>query len=339
MQQKATPIREGVLLISSEHTANDLRRLADKIEKKFDIKTIQAYCHKDEGHYDKITKEWKPNYHAHMVFDWTDHKTGKSIKLDKKDLSEFQTLVAIELGLERGNPSNLIHLNAIEYKNKKETESLIEIQKKFIETEKQVKDFTKINENDVKNLEVKGIIGINKAATIDNQRAALYNQIIANGYLKSELDKANDVIKNEIKEKSKLEESLKNANKLIEKQKVEINDLCLSVFLGNDKSVKDKGQKVKDSILEKLTIDLDKTLYLQEAWHEKITFDATLKRLVKDTNWRFSINEKNEITGLLTTESTVKITIDTVERVYVERESLREEKGINQGQTSGFGLN
>jgi hypothetical protein len=127
MQAKATPIREGVLLIDKYHTADDLKKLAEKIEQRFDIKTIQGYCHKDEGHYDKETKEWKPNYHAHMVFDWTDHATGKSIKMSRDDMAELQTIVANSLELERGVSSSKVHLNAIQYKSQQEQKDLEKI--------------------------------------------------------------------------------------------------------------------------------------------------------------------------------------------------------------------
>lgn len=124
MQKSATPIREGVLLIGEEHGIQDLKNLAIRLEKRFGIKTIQAYTHKDEGHYDKITKEWKPNYHAHMVFDWTDHKTGKSIKLNENDMSEMQTIVAEQLGMERGVKSTKIHIESKTYKAMKLEEDL-----------------------------------------------------------------------------------------------------------------------------------------------------------------------------------------------------------------------
>lgn len=124
MQAKATPIREGVLLVDNHHTIEDLKRLGFRLEKEFGIKTIQAYLHKDEGHYDSDTNTWKPNLHAHLVFDWTDHTTGKSIKLKRQDMSEIQTVVAEELGLERGVSSDVKHLNAISFKIKKEEERL-----------------------------------------------------------------------------------------------------------------------------------------------------------------------------------------------------------------------
>lgn len=123
LPKTATPIREGVLLIDKHHTAQDLAFLAAKLEERFGIKAIQGYCHKDEGHYDKITKEWKPNYHAHMVFKWTDEK-GISIKMDKDQMSEMQTIVAQELGLERGVKSTKIHIDAKTFKSKKLEEEL-----------------------------------------------------------------------------------------------------------------------------------------------------------------------------------------------------------------------
>ena len=101
MQAKQTPIREGVLLIDKDHNADDLKRVAQQLEERFGIRTIQAYVHKDEGHRSKETGEWKPNFHAHMVFDWTDKDTGKSLKLKRQDLAEVQTVVAETLGLER----------------------------------------------------------------------------------------------------------------------------------------------------------------------------------------------------------------------------------------------
>ena len=128
IQAKATPIREAVLLIKKEHTAKDLKELGDKLEERFGIKTIQGYAHKDEGHYDKITKEWKPNYHAHMVFKWTDDK-GKSLKLSKEDMAEMQTMVADHLKMERGQPSTKKHIESTTYKAIKVEEDLKKVYK------------------------------------------------------------------------------------------------------------------------------------------------------------------------------------------------------------------
>lgn len=124
MQAKAAPIREGVLLIEERHTAQDLRKVGQAIEERFGIRTIQGYAHKDEGHYDQATSEWKPNYHGHLVFDWTDQATGKSIRMKRDDMAELQTIVAKELGLERGQSSSIRHLNSIQFKRQQEEQSL-----------------------------------------------------------------------------------------------------------------------------------------------------------------------------------------------------------------------
>ena len=125
MQKKATPIREGVVVISEKTTLQDLHLFAKKAEEKFGIKAIQIYTHKDEGHFkDQDKKEWKPNLHAHIVFDWTNHETGKSIKLNRQDMAQLQTLLAESLGMERGISSDKVHLKAQQFKNEAEIKQL-----------------------------------------------------------------------------------------------------------------------------------------------------------------------------------------------------------------------
>lgn len=119
MQKKATPIREGVIVIRQDTTIEQLKGLADAIEQHWGIKTLQIYTHKDEGHTDS-EGAWKPNLHAHIVFDWVNHDTGKSIKLSKQDMAEMQTMVADCLQMVRGESSDIKHLGAIQYKNQAE---------------------------------------------------------------------------------------------------------------------------------------------------------------------------------------------------------------------------
>lgn len=123
MQAKATPIREGVIVIKQDTTIEQLRGLADAIEQRWGIKTLQIYTHMDEGHTDS-EGSWKPNLHAHIVFDWVDHTTGKSIKLSRQDMAEMQTMVADCLDMERGESSDLKHLGAIQYKTQAEEQRL-----------------------------------------------------------------------------------------------------------------------------------------------------------------------------------------------------------------------
>ena len=110
-----TPIHEGVLLIKADTTLFDLRRFCDKCNQRWGITPLQIFMHKDEGHWlpgepdtgdkesFKINGRWfKPNYHAHIVFDWMNHETGKSCKLNDNDMMEMQTLASEILSMERG---------------------------------------------------------------------------------------------------------------------------------------------------------------------------------------------------------------------------------------------
>lgn len=117
MQKKATPIREGVIVIERGTSMQQLRNFADKCEERFGIKAFQIHIHRDEGY--KNGEEWKPNLHAHIVFDWT-QENGKSCKLSRLDMVEMQTLLAKELEMSRGVSSDREHLSAIQFKNEQE---------------------------------------------------------------------------------------------------------------------------------------------------------------------------------------------------------------------------
>ena len=110
-----SPIREGVLLIKPDTTLEDVRRFGEECQQRWGITPLQIFLHKDEGHWlggepapdDKesfqICGRWfKPNYHAHIVFDWMDHDTGKSRKLNDDDMMQMQTLASEILSMERG---------------------------------------------------------------------------------------------------------------------------------------------------------------------------------------------------------------------------------------------
>ena len=124
MQKKAAPIREGVIVIHKNTELFELELLAIELKKRFGIDAFQIYLHADEGHNDLATGEWKSNYHAHMVFDWTDKETGKSIRLNRQDMSEMQTMCANILNMERGVSSEKKHLNAMQWKALKTQEEL-----------------------------------------------------------------------------------------------------------------------------------------------------------------------------------------------------------------------
>ena len=66
----------------------ELQELGKRFQERFGVTPVQIAIHKDEG---ALAGEvWKPNLHAHIVFDWYDHSTGKSIKTTSLDAIEMQ---------------------------------------------------------------------------------------------------------------------------------------------------------------------------------------------------------------------------------------------------------
>ena len=138
-----SPIREGVLLIKADTTMNNLRRFCDKCNQRWGITAMQIFMHKDEGHWlsgkpdvndkesFKIGDRWfKPNYHAHIVFDWMNHDTGKSCKLNDDDMMEMQTLASEILSMERGQSkveTGKEHLERNDYILEKQKSELLRI--------------------------------------------------------------------------------------------------------------------------------------------------------------------------------------------------------------------
>lgn len=119
MQKKATPMQEAVVLINKDTTMDDLKNLAKEIEQKYGIHCFQISIHKDEGHW--RNGEWKPNLHAHMVFNWI-LDNGKSFRPGRKILSNLQDITADVLHMQRGVSSSAKNLTALQFKNKAEEE-------------------------------------------------------------------------------------------------------------------------------------------------------------------------------------------------------------------------
>jgi len=115
-----SPIREGVLLIKPNTTLANVKKFGEECQRRWGITPLQIFLHKDEGHWlnrqpdaeDKesfqVGEKWfKPNYHAHIIFDWMNHDTGKSQKLNDNDMMKMQTLASDILFMERGKSKTI----------------------------------------------------------------------------------------------------------------------------------------------------------------------------------------------------------------------------------------
>lgn len=141
LQSNAEPIREAVVNLNAHHTMADLKELAKVLKEKKGIQCFQIHIHRDEG---KSREEL--NYHAHMLFDWQDKATGKTLKLNRADLSQIQDIVASTLGMERGEMrvnSNRERLEAVEYKRKQEEHRAKEAQESVKSSRAVLSDVTK----------------------------------------------------------------------------------------------------------------------------------------------------------------------------------------------------
>ena len=145
VRKGCSPIRECVVVINEATRLKALLRFTRMVETRWGIKALQVHLHRDEGHYEIPGDDstWKPNYHAHIIWDWMDHTTGKSIKLDADDMSAMQDMVAEALDMERGvkkSETGLDHLERNDFilqKQEKEKKRL-EAEKRKIQSERDI---------------------------------------------------------------------------------------------------------------------------------------------------------------------------------------------------------
>ena len=145
IRRGSSPLREGVVNIKSNTTMNDLLRYVQTVHMMYGITAIQIHIHKDEGHFENPddVSTWQPNLHAHIIWDWMDHVTGKSYKLNAEDMSVMQDMVAEVLNMERGqkkSETGLDHLERNDYIIQKQECKKKQLQK---ETEKIISSLEK----------------------------------------------------------------------------------------------------------------------------------------------------------------------------------------------------
>jgi hypothetical protein len=172
LQKNAMPIREAVVVIKENTTMQDLHNLSKRLEEELKIGIFQIAIHKDEGHYDKDTKEWKPNYHAHLVADWQDLQTGKTLKHQSFHYSKMQDLAAECLDMERGVSGSLTRLEAVEFKIKKREEDLKILEERYNEIKTELES-KKSEDLIVKESDFLGFQKIKTDKTIENYKKAI----------------------------------------------------------------------------------------------------------------------------------------------------------------------
>ena len=258
-----SPIREGVLLIRPDTTLADVRKFGEECQRRWGITPLQIFLHKDEGHWlngqpeaedresFQVGSRWfKPNYHAHIVFDWMNHETGKSRKLNDEDMVTMQTLASDILLMERGQAKAVTgkeHLERNDFIIKKQKAELQRIE----ETQRHKEQQVTLAEQELK--QVKSEIRTNKLKSVATDAATAIasgvGSLFGSGKLK-ELEHSNSELHKEIAKRDKSINGLKIQMKHMQEQYgKQIQDL--QGIHNQELEAKDKEISRLNTILEK----------------------------------------------------------------------------------------
>ena len=258
-----SPIREGVLLIKPDTTLADVKKFGEECQRRWGITPLQIFLHKDEGHWlngqpdaeDKesfqVGEKWfKPNYHAHIVFGWMNHDTGKSQKLNDNDMMEMQTLASDILFMERGQSKTITDKEHLE-----RNDFIIEKQKaelqRIDETKRHKEQQISLAEQELKL--VKSEIRTDKLKSVSTDAATAIasgvGSLFGSGKLK-ELERTNEDLHQEIAERDKGIDTLKiQMQEMQERHGKQIRNL---------QSIHNQELEAKDSEISRLNTLLEK---------------------------------------------------------------------------------
>ena len=258
-----SPIREGVLLIRADTTLADVREFGEECQRRWGITPLQIFLHKDEGHWlgekpDAEDKEsfqvggkwFKPNYHAHIVFDWMNHDTGKSRKLNDEDMAAMQTLASDILMMERGQSKNVTgkeHLERNDFIIEKQKAELQRIEAIKRHKEQQVN----LAEQELR--QVKSEIRTDKLKSVATDAATVIasgvGSLFGSGKMKK-LEQSNDELRQEIAKRDKGIDDLKaQMQRMQEQHGKQIRNL--QGIHNQELEAKDKEISRLNTILEK----------------------------------------------------------------------------------------
>ena len=258
-----SPIREGVLLIKPNTTLANVKKFGEECQRRWGITPLQIFLHKDEGHWlnrqpdaeDKesfqVGEKWfKPNYHAHIIFDWMNHDTGKSQKLNDNDMMEMQTLASDILFMERGKSKTITgkeHLERNDFIIEKQKAELQRIDETKRHKEQQIslaEQELKLEKSEIRTDKLKSV-----ATDAATAIASGVGSLFGSGKLK-ELERTNEDLHQEIAERDKGIDTLKiQMQEMQERHGKQIRNL---------QSIHNQELEAKDSEISRLNTLLEK---------------------------------------------------------------------------------
>ena len=258
-----SPIREGVLLVRSNTTLADVRKFGEECQRRWGITPLQIFLHKDEGHWlngqpeaedkesFKVGDRWfKPNYHAHIVFDWMNHETGKSRKLNDEDMAAMQTLASNILLMERGQAKAVTgkeHLERNDFIIKKQKAELQRIE----ETKRHKEQQVSLAEQELKQVKAEIRTDKLKSAATDVATAITsgVGSLFGSGKLK-DLEQSNENLRHEIAKRDKGIDELKAKMQQMQEQH--------SKQIRNLQGIHNQELEAKDKEISRLNAILEK---------------------------------------------------------------------------------
>ena len=258
-----SPIREGVLLVRPDTTLADVRKFGEECKQRWGIIPLQIFLHKDEGHWlsgqpeaedresFQIAGKWfKPNYHAHIVFDWMNHETGKSRKLNDEDMAAMQTLASNILLMERGQAKAVTgkeHLERNDFIIKKQKAELQRIE----ETKRHKEQQVSLAEQELKQVKAEIRTDKLKSAATDVATAITsgVGSLFGSGKLK-DLEQSNENLRHEIAKRDKGIDELKAKMQQMQEQH--------SKQIRNLQGIHNQELEAKDKEISRLNAILEK---------------------------------------------------------------------------------
>ena len=219
----------AVVNIKPETTMDDLKKLAEHLNKKYGFQCYQITIHRDEGHIND-DGEKEINHHAHLELITLDKETGKQRwNFTPRKLRELQTEVAEILQMERGIDKRISGAKRIEprvYAEMKEKERANQkaLKKELESTKETLKNTTQELETTKKELKALSANAIRKRLEQErkawiNTNKALHEQGAEPIFTAEHHKERRELEKKAFTSLDELENALKELEKRIRKEK------------------------------------------------------------------------------------------------------------------------
>ena len=344
-------IREGCPPIKPDTRIEDFELFVRWLE-GYGITVISIDLHHDEGHPDPETDDLLPNHHAHIIVDWLNHETGKTVKIDNEVCKQMQTVLAESLGMERGTPkedTGIEGLSAIEYKEKMASAHVKKLKQEKQELENRKSELLKeqtAKETEIAELEVRRI---EKQKALDAESGSALKSGLANIFgkgkyaeierentrLKSEIETANTERDNALVRVEEMEEQVAQIPRLAEERALTLTSSLQSRYDTLSKEYRslesttairiERLEREKNDLLARLMAMLDMLHEkLKEAVRAFIEFSKSVLR-------EFSIRHRDTIVEYLTDSHDVRNAVHSLKvfaRPFLENRQF--EKGSKE---------